>query len=204
MKTREAYQPVSALQAEKILLWVQSDLGRPVPLAKIFRFSFDPNHFYISRHPRPHRGAFRDRHERRAGDAMDAKARSAKILRGRTALTRTAKSCGPDAPTMASSWWRQLHWRGWQKSPVTRESAKETVKTLARGMPGDSGVTVVTNSRVFSPREAAGASGARHSLRPLISEGRRFRAQLGRIVPREGGFMSDVIARSEATKQSIP
>jgi hypothetical protein len=31
-----------------------------------------------------------------------------------------------------------------QKSPVTGESTKETVKTIARGMPGDSGVTVVT------------------------------------------------------------
>jgi len=39
-------------------------------------------------------------------------------------------------------------------------------------MPGDAGVTVVTNSRVFyTTREAAGASRARHSLRPLISDG---------------------------------
>jgi hypothetical protein len=36
-------------------------------------------------------------------------------------------------------------------------------------MPGVSGVTVVTNARVFyTTRAAAGASGARHSLRPLI------------------------------------
>ena len=47
-------------------------------------------------------------------------------------------------------------------------------------MPGDSGVTVVTNSRVFySTREAAGASGARHSLRPLIFEGGTFRQNSG-------------------------
>jgi hypothetical protein len=53
------------------------------------------------------------------------------------------------------------------------KSTKETVKTIARGMPGDSSVTVVTNARVYyTPRAAAGASGARHSLRPLISEGR--------------------------------
>ena len=39
----------------------------PVLFAKIFRFSFDPNHFYIYRRPGPHRGAFRDRHERREG-----------------------------------------------------------------------------------------------------------------------------------------
>jgi len=53
-------------------------------------------------------------------------------------------------------------------SPVTEESAKETVKTIARGMPGESGVTVVTNARVYyPPRAAAGASGTRHSLRSL-------------------------------------
>jgi hypothetical protein len=36
-------------------------------------------------------------------DAMDARQRSANILRGRAVLTRTVKSCGPDAPTLASS-----------------------------------------------------------------------------------------------------
>jgi hypothetical protein len=42
-----------------------------------------------------------------------------------------------------------------------------------------SGVTVVTNARAFyTTRAAAGASGARHSLRPLISEGRTIRVKL--------------------------
>jgi hypothetical protein len=36
--------------------------------------------------------------------------------------------------------------RRWQKSPVTGESAKETVKTIAQGRPGQSGEPVVTNS----------------------------------------------------------
>ena len=63
-------------------------------------------------------------------------------------------------------------------------------KTIARGMPGVSGVTVVTNARVFyTTRAAAGASGARHSLRPLLSEGAKLPAKLGRIAPREGGVM---------------
>src|ERR1700726_1478363 len=65
-------------------------------------------------------------------------------------------------------------------------SAKETVKTIARGMPGVTGVTVVTNARVFyPPRAAAGASGARHSLRPLRSEGGRLMAKLARIARRD-------------------
>ena len=51
--------------------------------------------------------------------------------------------------------WRQvpesklLRGDGGKQSPVTEESAKETVKTIARGMPGVSGVTVVTNACAF-------------------------------------------------------
>jgi hypothetical protein len=44
-----------------------------------------------------HRGAARDRHERGAG--CGGRGRRCR----RAALTRTAKSCGPDAPTLASS-----------------------------------------------------------------------------------------------------
>jgi hypothetical protein len=60
--------------------------------------------------------------------------------------------------------WRQvggsdIRRRRWQTSPVTGESAKETVKTIARGMPGDSGVTVVTMLVCFFifAHKAAGA-----------------------------------------------
>src|SRR3954451_11147073 len=59
-------------------------------------------------------------------------------------VRRTAKSCGSDAPTLASSWRKYFRWRRWQQSPVTGKSTKETVKTIARGMPGEPGVTVVT------------------------------------------------------------
>src|SRR3954447_22164559 len=60
--------------------------------------------------------------------------------------------------------------RRWQPSPVTGKSTKETVKTIARGMRGVSGVTVVTTLVCFLifACEAAGASRARHSLRPLM------------------------------------
>jgi hypothetical protein len=49
---------------------------------------------------------------------------------------------------------------------------KETVKTIARGMPGVSGVTVVTTLVCFFTfaHKAAGASSARHSLRPQLGE----------------------------------
>ena len=59
-------------RSERFIEPDQSDLGRPVTFAKIFPFPSDPNHLYILRRPGPHKGAFRDRHERRAGDAVDA------------------------------------------------------------------------------------------------------------------------------------
>ncbi len=53
-------------------------------------------------------------------------------------------------------------------------------------MPGVSGVTVVTNARVYyTPRAAAGAPGARHSLRPLISAGGMFPAKLAQNTRRD-------------------
>jgi hypothetical protein len=69
----------------------------PAPLLKIFRFSVCANHLHIRRRPVPHRGAARDRHERGAGCG----GRRRRFDEG--ACMRTAKSCGPDAPTLASS-----------------------------------------------------------------------------------------------------
>ena len=49
-------------------------------------------------------------------------------------------------------------------------------------MPGDPGVTVVTNARAFyTTRAAAGATGARHSLRLLNLEGGTFPAKLAHM-----------------------
>jgi hypothetical protein len=110
---------------------------------------------------------------------------------------RTAKSCGPDAPTLASRRRKaplpnralrgaSFRRRRWQTSPVTGESAKETVKTIACGNAGCSGVSAV-DTRVLSTfaHEAAGAAGTRRSPRPLIFLGERFGAELGRRASRE-------------------
>jgi hypothetical protein len=141
---------------------VQRDSTSPVPNQNIFRFPCRANHLYKLAPSRAHsRGVSRS--SRTLGAGCGGRLGAAR----RAARKRTAKSCGPDAPTLASSWRKRFRWRQWQESPVTGESAKETVKTIARGMPGVSGVTVVTNARAFyTPRAAAGASGARHSLRP--------------------------------------
>ena len=53
---------------------------------------------------------------------------------------------------------------------------------IARGCRAFSGATVVTNARVYyTPRAAAGASGARHSLRPLIKRVRKSEQTSGEL-----------------------
>ena len=93
--------------------------------------------------------------------------------------------------------WRQVggmrfRERWWQTSPVTRESAEEPVKTIARGMPGDSGVTVVTNSRVFFTTRGCGRIGRPAfpapllgSAAPSICGGHDVRAKLARNARRD-------------------
>ncbi len=72
------------------------------------------------------------------------------MARGRTCLRRTAKSCGSDAPTLASSLaGSNPARRRWQTSPVAGKSTKETVKTIAQGRPGRSGEPVVTTLVYF-------------------------------------------------------
>src|SRR6185312_7425391 len=95
------------------------------------------------------------------------------------------KPCGPDAPTLASSRGKIFHRRWWQESPVTKESAEETVKTIARGMPGVSGVTVVTNSRVFFYTRGCGCVERPAFPAPSVSRGRDVDAKLARNARRD-------------------
>ena len=66
---------------------------------------------------------------------------------------------------------------GGRGDAVEDKSTEETVKTIARGMPGCSGEPVVTMLVYFVSfaREAAGASCARLFLRPLLLRERTFR-----------------------------
>ena len=90
--------------------------------------------------------------------------------------------------------WRQVggatRRRRWQTSPVTGESSKETVNTIAQGNAGLPGGPVVTTLVCYlhTAHEAAGAAGTRLSLRPL--RGPTFLHSFGRVAPREGGCLS--------------
>jgi hypothetical protein len=143
------------------------------------RLCDNPDTFQLPPVP-PHRGAARDRHGREAGcDGRDGNAR-------RAGLMRTAKSCGPDIPTLMSSWRRcfRIAPATVATKPGHRGEREGNRKTTRAGNAGKTGVTVVTMLACSShvAREAAGANGARHSLRPLILSRDAFFAEPGRVI----------------------
>jgi hypothetical protein len=146
---------------------------RKLPVVPICRnplvLPLPPNQRQISRRPvLTKRGASRSSRTLGAGcGGRDGDAR-------RAAPARTAKSCGPDAPTLASSFRGVIPAQATvARKPGHRGEHEVTVKTIAQGRPGISGGPVVTTLVCLFDfaREAAGASSARLSLRPLICEG---------------------------------
>src|SRR5438552_18343361 len=104
-------------------------------------------------------------------------------------LRRTAKRCGPDAPTLASSW------RSDPQAMVARKPGHQgerviSRRTIAQGRPECSANLWRLRSCAFLfACEAAGAASTRLSLRPLFAEALRP-ASLGQILPRECGRIS--------------
>ena len=96
---------------------VQPQSGKNISLRQFARNTF----VVISSRPAPDKGAYRDRHERWVRDAVDAGCGAR-----RARPTRTAKSCGPGAPMLAST--RREFWRNFGLRP----DARRLLKSLAR------------------------------------------------------------------------
>src|SRR6266478_1561096 len=131
-------------------------------------------------------------------DAVDAAARETNAV-----CWRTAKSCGSDAPGLASSLREEAQMTVATK-PGHRGEREVSRKTIARGMPGDFRCDRGDYARVlFSfAREASGASSARHSLRPLISRARDSCTARADRVARSRRHVSSSLRGALATKQS--
>src|SRR2546423_7910074 len=110
-------------------------------------------------------------------------------------LTRTAKSCRSDAPIVGVKSAIRSAGDGVKKRGH-RGEREVSRKTIARGMPGRSGVTVVTNSyacfilharlRVhWAPGIHCGCIGHPAFPAPSVFFGRKFLQNFGRIAPRE-------------------
>ena len=145
-----------------------SDLPVQPPSQKYSDFPKTQISFISLAIPCPPRGAYRDRHGRGARDAMDANCRAQSFART-SGVLRTAKSCGPDAPMLASSL-RQHPQATVATKPGHRGEREISRKTIARGRPVDS-VEPVVLPPCFFCTGPMGAIGARPSLRPLVSRG---------------------------------
>src|SRR5260370_19477746 len=121
-------------------------------------------------------------------------------------LMRTAKSCGPDAPTLASSSRRLVGptGRGQNLNPLDDGGKRarspgrarhKPLKPLRAGMPGDSGVLVYSCAFYYSSaHEAAGAAGTRRSPRPPWAEEFMHSSCASLRVARTHGWNCDVMA----------
>jgi hypothetical protein len=122
-------------------------LGSQNPVKQIIseiqklRLTPDPNHFYIHHCPVPQRGVGQ-RHQRGAGCGGRGRCQR------RRRCSRTAKSCGSDAPMLASSL-REEAQATVSNKPGHRGDHEVRRKTIARGCRVISGVTVVTTLGAF-------------------------------------------------------
>jgi hypothetical protein len=104
----------------------------------------------------------------------DGRGRSArKSLHGRLMLARTAKPCGPDTPTLVSSW-RDVSPMTGARKPGPRGEHGISRNPLAQGRPGCPAKPVVTAACFFCCTRAMGAACTRPSLRPHDLRGPRL------------------------------
>jgi hypothetical protein len=113
---------------------------------------------------------------------------------GREMLQRTAKSCGPDAPTLASRSRSCVGPTGLRQDVSADDGGKQAwspgrarrkpLKPLRAGMPGDSGVLVVTRVRSTTTKCTRGRGCNGHPAFPTPSFGREIYQRLGRMARR--------------------
>ena len=179
------------------------------PLCKNIPVSTTPKsslQFFASH---PTGGAYRDRHERGVGCGGRGSVLRARRLQGgffesvsdwraggREMLLRTAKSCGPDAPTLASSS-RMLcrpnrvqmqRWSandGGKRARSPERARRKPLKPLRAGMSGDSGVLVVTRVRSTATKCTRDRGCSGHPAFPTPSLGEEIHQRLGRVAPRD-------------------
>jgi hypothetical protein len=104
------------------------------------------------------------------------------VLLTRARDLRTAKSCGPDASTLAfklATMLAHCAYDGDKKARSPGRARRKPLKPLRAGMPGDPGATVVSNScAYYFCTRGRGCGG--HPAFPTPSVGRMIHAQLGR------------------------
>jgi hypothetical protein len=123
------------MKAPRVSSWIRAT-GPEFGFAEIVLES-TPNHLYNDRRPVPPRGAFHDRRERWARDAVDAALPPRAYARGRTACSGRRSRVVLTPGLLASSSWEANASRGrWcQEAPIHQGEHDIGRKTIAQGRP---------------------------------------------------------------------
>ena len=106
--------------------------------------------------------------------------------------SRTAKSCGPDSPTLESSLSMMIGRRWWLTSPAHQGEREAAVKTIAQGMPGVSAALslLACAKCTFFARKARGCGQHPAFPAPSCFRGRKFLQGPDAFAPRECAVVS--------------
>src|ERR1700675_89951 len=93
--------------------------------------------------------------------------------------------------------------RRWQKARSPGRARRNPLKPLRAGMPGDSGVLVVTRVRSITTKCTRGRGCSGHPAFPTPSLGREINAQLGRIARRDREAVSGIVLLLESFEVGV-
>jgi hypothetical protein len=111
---------------------------------------------------------------------------------GRAARRRTAKACGPDLPTLGSSFARRFATRRGLSSPAPRGERAISRKPLAQGMPGMFRRTCGDCRLLFLLQAGRGCDRCTGIPCALLTRGTMMMHHSGMFVPRECGAVSSI------------
>jgi hypothetical protein len=157
------------------------------PAARNIHLPFFVNIWFSPRIPSPQEGRIAIVTDVGGGERWTPRMCSA-LTRRRTHPQRTAKSCGPDPPTLGSSLQMTSLQATAARQPGAPRRSRISRQTIARGMPDRFGCPVVACVRkmhISLHARPAGAASIRCSPRPLDVEGGRYGIHPGASVPRE-------------------
>jgi hypothetical protein len=131
-------------------------------------------------------------------DAVDAIAPSRAFARGRTARSRTAKSCGPDAPLLAFKSRRSVRAMMVTTKPGRQGEHEGNRKTIVQGMPVETGEPVALPGH-FCPHGCIG-----HPAFPAPSFLGRTRLQTSGASCRENEKLCPAVIARSILRRSNP
>jgi hypothetical protein len=120
--------------------------------------------------------------------------RQAQFVARRMTLSRTVKSRGPGAPTLALSSWLRTTNDGGKKARSPGRS-RISRNTIVQGMPADAVYPWLLTPVLFSAQAATGATRIRHSLRPLLRRAGHSRSNLAQNRRRDREAVSAILSR---------